>query len=90
MDESDTLSAVETLSTRIAQLSEHLPGVAQDETNRLTLSPYLPYVLYQTAVTQDRLWKQRNEVIYKQRAETMMTILKHFSKRWGVAGQCDV
>lgn len=89
VDESRALSAIDALSTRLAELSEHLLAIAQDETNKMTLSPYLPYVLYQTAVVQDRLWKQKNEVTYKQRAETMVTILKCFSKRWHVAGQCD-
>ncbi|PCH06618.1 Transcription factor [Penicillium occitanis (nom. inval.)] len=78
VDESRTLPAIDALSTRIAELSEHLLAVAQDEANKLTLSPYLPYVLYQTAVAQDRLWKQKNDVTYKHRAETMVSILRCF------------
>lgn len=89
VDESRTLPAIDALSTRVAELSVHLLAVAQDDTNKMTLSPYLPYVLYQTAVAQDRLWKQKKDITYKQRAETMVTILKYFSKRWHVAGQCD-
>ncbi|RAO70459.1 uncharacterized protein BHQ10_006471 [Talaromyces amestolkiae] len=85
-DESRTLPAIDALSTRVAELSEHLLAIAQDETNKMTLSPYLPYVLYQTVVVQNRLWKQKNDVTYKQRAETIATILKCFSKRWHVTG----
>ena len=86
VDESRALPAIDALSTRVAELSEHLLAVAQDESNKLTLSPYLPYVLYQAAVAQDRLWKQKNDIAYKQRAETMVTILKYFGKRWHVTG----
>ena len=57
VDESRALSAIDALSTRLAELSEHLLAIAQDETNKMTLS--------------------------------MVTILKCFSKRWHVAGQCD-
>lgn len=52
-----------------------------------TLSPYLPYSLSQAAIIQYRLWKQNDDRICKNRFESLMGILKDFSRRWLLAGE---
>lgn len=50
-----------------------------------TISPYLPYSLFQAATVQFRLWKQRNDSACQTRFETLNPILQEFTHRWMVA-----
>ncbi|KAH8807298.1 hypothetical protein F5884DRAFT_340117 [Xylogone sp. PMI_703] len=81
------LPSIETLTSWVSQLTEHLLELAQDEKNKMILSPYVPYALYQTASSQLRLWQQRNEIRYKEEADAMVTILRYFNRRWLIAGK---
>ncbi|KAH8810831.1 hypothetical protein F5884DRAFT_780504 [Xylogone sp. PMI_703] len=85
--ESHTLATVKDLSTRVAQISGHLLGIAQDDKNQMAFSPYIPYALYQIAATQLRLWQETNEASYKERADDMVKVLRYISKRWRIAGK---
>jgi hypothetical protein len=51
------------------------------------MSPLIPHSLYQAAVIQHRTWKRTNEIFCKERLDSLMRILRHFSKRWLVAGK---
>lgn len=82
-----TLIAMEQLSARMAEISDYFLGVAQDENNRFMLSPFVPYALYQTAVIESRLWKQKSESQHKERAYRMVELLRYFSNRWAIAGK---
>ena len=46
-----------------------------------TLSPYLPYSLYQAAIVQYRLWKQNGDPMCKRRLDLLKAILGEFTKR---------
>jgi hypothetical protein len=87
LDEHLTLIAMEQLSARMAEISDYLLGVAQDENKRFMLSPFVPYALYQTAVIESRLWKQKGESQHKERAYRMVELLRYFSNRWAIAGK---
>ncbi|KAJ5439934.1 uncharacterized protein N7458_010932 [Penicillium daleae] len=69
----------------MAEISDYILGFAQDENKRFMLSPFVPYALYQTAVIEFRLWKQKGESQHKERADRMVQLLRHFSKRWSIA-----
>lgn len=96
LDENAALFAMEQLSERMAEISDYILGFAQDENKRFMLSPFVPYALYQTAVVELRLWKQKGESQHKERADRMAQLLRHFSKRWSIAGKlviwqpCDI
>ncbi|KAJ5880407.1 uncharacterized protein N7473_011460 [Penicillium subrubescens] len=87
LDENTPLFAMEQLSAKMAEISDYIFGMAQDENKRFMLSPFVPYALYQTAVIELRLWKQKGEPQYKERADRMIQILWLFSKRWSIAGK---
>lgn len=71
----------------MVELSDHMLGIAQDESQRLSLSPFVPYALYQTAVIQLRLWEQNGKPKYKENLQLMVTLLDCFSQRWSIAGE---
>lgn len=63
-------------------------GYADKETFYLeTLSPFLPYCLYQAGIVQYRLWKQRGDSIHKVRLDALSNLLRGNGKRWAVAGK---
>jgi hypothetical protein len=51
-----------------------------------TLSPFVPYSLYQAAVVQLSLWKRTEMDSHKNAFDSLKIILGHFKKRWLVAG----
>lgn len=81
------LTAMEQLSARMAEISDYVLGVAQDKDKLFMLSPFVPYALYQTAVIEFRLWKQKGESQHKERAYKMVEILRYFRNRWAIAGK---
>lgn len=87
LDENAALFAMEQLSAKMADMSDYILGMASDENKRFRLSPFVPYALYQTAVIELRLWKQKGQPQYKERADRMVQLLRHFSKRWSIAGK---
>ncbi|KAH8807729.1 hypothetical protein F5884DRAFT_345902, partial [Xylogone sp. PMI_703] len=78
------INHLDVLSLRIAEYAARL---FYDEKNIAYefLSPFLPHALYQAAVMQFRLWKQTNELRYKEQCESLKTILMYYSRRWLVA-----
>lgn len=77
---------MEPLSKRIAEFSRKLFANG-DEVDYVTLSPFVPISLYQSAVVQWRLWKQSRKAEHKVALESLKVILGYFSKRWGIAGK---
>ncbi|KAF3396144.1 hypothetical protein F1880_006518 [Penicillium rolfsii] len=71
----------------MAEISNHFLGVAQDDNKRFMLSPFVPYALYQTAVIESRLWRQKGKTQNKERAYRMVELLRYFSNRWAIAGK---
>jgi hypothetical protein len=79
------LSSMEPLSKRIAEFSKQLFGDGNG-IDYGTLSPYVPYSLYQSAVVQHRLWNQTGHEDHKSALASLKEILGHFRKRWLIAG----
>jgi hypothetical protein len=80
------LSLMEPLSTRIAEFANRLFGDVEGD-NVKTLSPFVPYALYQAAVVQCRLWNRFGRDEYKENRESLKSILGRFNRRWLVAGK---
>lgn len=87
LDETAALFAMEQLSANMAEISDYILGMASDENKRFRLSPFVPYALYQTAVIELRLSKQKGEPQHSARADRMVELLQHFTKRWSIAGK---
>lgn len=51
-----------------------------------TLSPRLPYSLYQAAIIQHHFWRQKGDLPSKARFDSIVSILGVFRKRWMIAG----
>lgn len=79
------LQAIETTSDRIVVFSGLLFG---DPTavNIDTLSPFVPYSLYQAGVVQYRCWRRSGEATKQEGLWSLKRILGSFSLRWQVAG----
>lgn len=80
------LRSIEECALCISQFSQHLfsdmEAVPLD-----TMSPFIPYSLYQAAIIQFRLWKQTQDHKYKELFNSLQGILDFFSRRWENAGQ---
>jgi hypothetical protein len=59
----------------------------RDNFNHEALSPYLPYSLAMAAIIQYRLSKKDDNPIFKVQFDSLVGILKDFSKRWLAAGK---
>jgi hypothetical protein len=72
----------------IADFSRRLfAGALNDEDADIsTLSPYVPYSLYQAAVIHHRLWNWSADDTHAQALDALKDILRLFKKRWAVAG----
>lgn len=80
------LESMQELSERAVIFAE--AGYADKETFYLeTLSPFLPYCLYQAGIVQYRLWKQKGDSIHKVRLDALSNLLRGNGKRWAVAGK---
>ena len=75
-DEIQFFKSSEPLSTEIVHLSRQI--VLGENVNYATLSPYVPYSLYQSAVVQFRLWKRSNDGTYKEGFDSLTDILVHY------------
>lgn len=82
------LKSIEFISTQIVEFSEYLFRDL-DKIKYNMMSPFVPQSLYQAAIVQFRLWKQTNEMRYKNALDSLKNILGHFNKRWLVAGMFD-
>ena len=80
------LSAMEPLSTQIADFSNRLFGESGEDADYSTFSPYVPLSLYQSAVVQLRLWKQTGNPAYHKGLNSLKAILGYFNRRWAVSG----
>jgi hypothetical protein len=78
---------LEPISTRISEFS-NLLFIQVEHVDLQTLSPFVPYSLYQAAVVQLNLWKRTDIDSYRNAFESLKTVLGHFKKRWLVAGMC--
>ena len=76
------LQLIEDISLRAIAFAEASYGDRAENYPREIHSPYLPYSLFQSAVVQYRLWKHSNDVTFKQRFDTIKSILSEFTKRW--------
>jgi hypothetical protein len=86
VNDQSNVTAMEPLSTQIAEFSHRLFGESGEDRDYSTLSPYVPLSLYQSAVVQLRLWKQTGDPTYHQRLSSLKAILGHFDRRWAVSG----
>jgi hypothetical protein len=85
IDEDQKLTAMEPVSTQIAEFSAFLFGDVE-KIEYPTLSPLVPYSLYQAAVVQFRLWKRHNKDQHRNNLNSLKRILSYFNQRWLVAG----
>jgi hypothetical protein len=81
--------ALEPICTRISEFSSRL-FLHVEHVEFETLSPFVPYSLYQAAVVQLSLWRRTDIESYRNAFESLKTILGHFKKRWLVAGICSL
>lgn len=80
------LESMQELSERAVTFAE--AGYKDKETFYLeTLSPFLPYCLYQAGVVQYRMWKLKGDSVHKTRLDALIALLRGNSKRWSVAGE---
>jgi hypothetical protein len=86
---SQILSSMEPLSKQIAEFSRRLFGNGEG-IDYSSLSPYVPYSLYQSAVVQYQLWKQTDHAVHKAALDSLKEILGYFSKRWLIAGKKEI
>ncbi|KAL7952934.1 hypothetical protein V8C34DRAFT_318610 [Trichoderma compactum] len=78
------LESMQELSERAVMFAE--AGYAEKETFYLeTLSPFLPYCLYQAGIVQCRLWKPKGDLIHKVPLDALANLLRGNDKRWAVA-----
>lgn len=84
-DKSGLLTSIEATSNRVVQFATLLFGNTE-KVNIDTLSPFVPYSLYQAAVVQFRLWKRTETSQYKEAMDSLKEILGHFARRWQIAG----
>lgn len=75
---------MEPLSKRVAEFSREL-FADESEIDYGSLSPYVPYSIYQSAVVQHQLWKQNGQEIHQAAMNSLKKILGYFSKRWLIA-----
>lgn len=52
-----------------------------------TISPYVVYSVFQSAIIQYRLWRASQDAGYKHSFDQLRTILNDFKQRWLVAGE---
>jgi hypothetical protein len=50
------------------------------------ISPYIPYCVYQSAVVQKGLWRERKVEVYSEGEEWLKSVLRLFTRRWKGAG----
>jgi hypothetical protein len=86
---SQILSSMEPFSKQIAEFSRRLFGNG-DGIDYGSLSPYVPYSLYQSAVIQHQLWEKTGQAIHQAALDSLKEILGHFSRRWLVAGNTEI
>jgi hypothetical protein len=84
-DETEASQKLEELSTQIAGFTLRLFGDIE-QINYSQLSPYVPYCVYQSAVIQEKLWRDRNEDICMERATWLKKFLELLNRRWRAAG----
>lgn len=82
---SRVLQSMEATASRITQFSVFL-FTPIEKVNINTLSPFIPYALYQAAAVQLRMWKLNKGKVYEQGVNSLRIILEHFNVRWRVAG----
>ena len=88
-DKANTLRSLETEAGCIVDFASQLFGVVEDLEYQ-TMSPLIPYSLYQAAVVQFRLWKQSDRDAYKKGLDVLTGALAQFNKRWLIAGEQDL
>ncbi|KAL7911364.1 fungal-specific transcription factor domain-containing protein [Trichoderma velutinum] len=78
---------LEIVSTQMAALSQHLVKSAEDESNLIMMSHFIPYALYQTAAIQLNLYRRSQNLTFKANAESIIQILTYMSRRWHTAAK---
>lgn len=57
------------------------------QVNSEALSPFPPYGLSKAAATQYRLWSETSDVKHLEAADSLLLMIRYFSKRWLSAGK---
>ncbi|KAL7895535.1 fungal-specific transcription factor domain-containing protein [Trichoderma sp. SZMC 28014] len=76
---------LETISTQMTGLSQHLLKSAGNEDTLTMMSLLIPYALYQTAAIQLNLYQKSRNFAFKANAELIIEILTCMGKRWRAA-----
>ncbi|KAH8645417.1 hypothetical protein BX600DRAFT_164693 [Xylariales sp. PMI_506] len=79
--------SIEDTSVRVLTFAEASYGDRKENYPFEILSPYLSYSLCQAGIIQHQLWRHTNDMIWKQRLDSIVRILKEFTHRWMVAWQ---
>ncbi|KAL7803003.1 fungal-specific transcription factor domain-containing protein [Trichoderma afarasin] len=78
---------LEIVSTQMAALSQHLLKSAENVSNLIMMSHFIPYSLYQTAAIQLNLYRRSQDITFKANAESIIQILTYMSRRWHTAAK---
>jgi len=76
------LSALKRLNRISTKFNEKI-----DQVDFEAISPFPPQGLAKACLTQYRLWRDTGEETCLKAAESLMIMIKHFSKRWMKAGK---
>lgn len=60
-----------------------------DQVDGAAISPFPPHGIFKAALMQIRLWKKTSDTRYFEAANSLVDMLRHFSKRWLNAGKCS-
>jgi len=83
------LISMEETSVRITAFSKHL-FTNEELLDYSTMSPFIPYSIYQSAVMQYRLWKQTGQFEFKENLDSLKNVLDILGRRWMVASKSMV
>ena len=89
LEKSRILSMLEKASTAMVEFSAYLFG-DPDKLDYTTMSPFVPYSLYQAGVVQFRLWKHTGALHHRESLDSVKKILRFFRRRWLIGGMFRV
>jgi len=86
IEKSRILSMLEKASTAMVEFSAYLFG-DPEKLDYATMSPFVPYSLYQAGVVQFRLWKHTSALHHRESLDSVKKILRFFNRRWLIGGK---
>lgn len=79
--------SVEYLTREVAATSGHLLRIAQDEGNKLSISPLIPYALYQCVAASLQSSDMNRDGDFHVEVQALVTILTRLGERWNISSK---